>query len=992
MSRETIVARLEEAGIDTERFINVNKGQKGTFDHTQYAPSDVSGNYGIYTNADDALAIFDVDDYDDLEDKSGLTALAELEPTFEQQSPHGGTHRLYRVETDDGRPVAEVLQETVNAANPNPSWGEIRVSNQYVVGAGSQLQGCDKGWCDECADPDGGKYDVGSDRAIATISVGDVIDVLQADPVYAEEFEEDDAEEDKRTSGDIDAADALSYALNESDDKKLKSLWRGNYSGYDDRSSAECALAFKLAFWLQGDKQAVREAMNGHNLPSDIPRPRLAKWEEREDDSYRDSVLEAVDKQTEYFEPSESRNQPSSSPKATQSDLWADIRWLYEDQEVSKMYARQAAVERLLGAHDFVTPRDTGMIWMYNEEKGFYNPRGETEIETILARELQHHYTQNELREILGQIRARTYIDRSELGAGGDTDLVCVGNGVYNLRTDELEDHSPDYYFTRGVDVDYNPDAEPEEIEQWLDDVVSRDEDNQTLLEIVGAALSPTYEHGKFLILFGEGSNGKSTFFELVEELLGQDNVSGWTLQDLSENRFANADLVGKFANVAPDMPGKRLQETGTLKTLTGGDQTMAERKGEDAFEFVNTATLMFGANRPPAIPEPSRAVKRRIVPIRFKQSFTSEDDDNPDKRNKQDLMAELTTEEEMEGLLKAAIEGLQRLRENGDVSLPETLDERLEYYEQFSDPIKEFRVNTLENATGCRVKKSNIYDAYTAYCHANDYAPTSKSAFWRELGKTTLAIDESRPQIDGEQVQVINNTKFTETGLEYAPSEVLENGGDTTPNEDLEDQATPLGEIDAEADEGEYVSVTVEAEMDVKNSGLSADDRPVLRASAHDETAECDIVSWDEHTEANQPKQPLTPWPEIEDDDQRAVFIDNARVSEYDGRLQLVLERGKTHVQPVQTGVGYTSPAEPDDADQNQLDTAADGGAEIESLKPQVIKAVQDHGSEHPAGVPREVVCDNVDSTESAVEHAIDAALEDGRLHEPKDDRLRKT
>jgi hypothetical protein len=118
MSRETVVARLEEAGLDTERFINVNKGQKGTFDHTQYPPSDVSGNYGIYTNAEDALAIFDVDDYDDLEDKSGLAALADLEPTFEQQSPHGGVHRLYRVETDDGRPIAERARG-VDACGPD---------------------------------------------------------------------------------------------------------------------------------------------------------------------------------------------------------------------------------------------------------------------------------------------------------------------------------------------------------------------------------------------------------------------------------------------------------------------------------------------------------------------------------------------------------------------------------------------------------------------------------------------------------------------------------------------------------------------------------------------------------------------------------------------------------------------------------------------------------------------------------------------------------
>lgn len=81
-------------------------------------------------------------------------------------------------------------------------------------------------------------------------------------------------------------------------------MWRGDYSDYDgDRSRAEAALAAKLAFWLQGDKQAVRQAMNGTNLPPGVPQPDLAKWEQRPDDSYCESVLAAVDRQTEYFTP-----------------------------------------------------------------------------------------------------------------------------------------------------------------------------------------------------------------------------------------------------------------------------------------------------------------------------------------------------------------------------------------------------------------------------------------------------------------------------------------------------------------------------------------------------------------------------------------------------------------------------------------------------------------------------------------------------------------
>lgn len=307
--RDQIAHRLEEAGLSRERFIDVEEKGKASLDHTTCEPEDVDGNYGIYATSEDRLVILDIDDYDDLEDRSGLTALSELPATLEQKSPHGGTHRLYAVEkTVDGRFVADVLKDEFETSkgNLNPSWGELRVANQYVVGAGSEL---DHGDCDEgkngCPGEGIGEYELHTDREIATISPADLLSVLEADPAYSDE--EDDSEGndgDETPDEDVDVQDVLSYAVNESNDEKLQRLWDGDYSDYSgDRSRAESALAYKLAFWLQGNKKAVRRAMNGANLPSDVSAPDLQKWSEREDGSYRDSVLDAVDEQTDHFDP-----------------------------------------------------------------------------------------------------------------------------------------------------------------------------------------------------------------------------------------------------------------------------------------------------------------------------------------------------------------------------------------------------------------------------------------------------------------------------------------------------------------------------------------------------------------------------------------------------------------------------------------------------------------------------------------------------------------
>lgn len=78
--------------------------------------------------------------------------------------------------------------------NPSPPWGEVRVSNQYCVGPGSQISpggcvhdwcdrctGCDKDWCDACAEPDGGYYRIAADREIAVLDAETFVKAILTD-------------------------------------------------------------------------------------------------------------------------------------------------------------------------------------------------------------------------------------------------------------------------------------------------------------------------------------------------------------------------------------------------------------------------------------------------------------------------------------------------------------------------------------------------------------------------------------------------------------------------------------------------------------------------------------------------------------------------------------------------------------------------------------------------------------------------------------------
>ena len=195
-ARRAFTNRLQDARLDTRRFIDVHDGEKRSTNHTQHDPdsSSLHGNYGVYGGAgagdatDWILVDIDVDDYD------GERAPDWIPETFTVASPHtdGDSGGQFYVAVPDG--TAEALKNAVGTANPAPSWGGVRIHNQYCVGPGSQLDGCSKDWCDDCADADGGYYCIKHDDPIAFLETDEFVEAVQEDmPDRKHEVEYPDA-------------------------------------------------------------------------------------------------------------------------------------------------------------------------------------------------------------------------------------------------------------------------------------------------------------------------------------------------------------------------------------------------------------------------------------------------------------------------------------------------------------------------------------------------------------------------------------------------------------------------------------------------------------------------------------------------------------------------------------------------------------------------------------------------------------------------------
>lgn len=189
--RDRVEERIKESPLpNVGYFHRVRAGTKqSAISHSDPANLSMSvptsGNYGICASPDDTLVLIDIDDHKDGYDTDALQHTRdELPDTLTFSSAHDGEGRLYHVPEDDGQTPSERLKNVFGSANISDcSWGEIRTHNQYIVGAGSQLDGdgCTKDGCQSCATPDGGRYTIMQDAAIATLDIESLIDILSED-------------------------------------------------------------------------------------------------------------------------------------------------------------------------------------------------------------------------------------------------------------------------------------------------------------------------------------------------------------------------------------------------------------------------------------------------------------------------------------------------------------------------------------------------------------------------------------------------------------------------------------------------------------------------------------------------------------------------------------------------------------------------------------------------------------------------------------------
>lgn len=308
--------------------------------------------------------------------------------------------------------------------------------------------------------------------------------------------------------------------------------------------------------------------------------------------------------------------------------------------------------------------------------------------------------------------------------------IINVKNGRLNLLTGELTGHSPDFYDFARVPITYNPEASSKAVDGVLNTIFCGDKEVINLVEeMLGSCLVSALIWQVAFIFYGSGANGKSTFFYLLRQFLGEKNVSSISLDKLGD-RFTTVELEHKLANVGDDLSYTFIKDNGTVKKLISGDAVQVERKNEQPYSFVSYASQVFACNELPRTNDLSDGMRRRLCFIPCLAKFGQ----GGIKKNPR-IKFDITTEDALSHLLNRAIRGLKRLDVNGEFTSPKIVEQaKADYIVENSTFLQWIEQDfiTLEYVTG--YETTTIFDNYKTFCEASNEKPFGKIRFYREL------------------------------------------------------------------------------------------------------------------------------------------------------------------------------------------------------------------------------------------------------------------
>jgi putative DNA primase/helicase len=318
-----------------------------------------------------------------------------------------------------------------------------------------------------------------------------------------------------------------------------------------------------------------------------------------------------------------------------------------------------------------------------------------------------------------------------------ETVSVNLQNGTYDIDRSRrgLRAFSKVDFLRYELPFSFNSEATAPQFQSFLDKVLPDPDCQMILAEYIGYIFIKGHvlKLEKVLLLYGSGANGKSVVFDVVGALVGDENISHYSLQSLCDQTGHNrANLANKLLNYSSELNGDLSADK--FKQLASGEPIEARHLYSAPFILKDYGKLMFNCNELPWKVEHTHGFYRRFLILPFEVIIPKAEQDKH--------LAGKIIANELPGVFNWAMQGLERLLKQQEFTDSEAANQILRQFKVESDTVQLFLQD--KGQVPSTVKYATLKDTYAeyrSYCGEDGYQPVNNKTFKKRLKTIGFAV-----------------------------------------------------------------------------------------------------------------------------------------------------------------------------------------------------------------------------------------------------------
>lgn len=383
-------------------------------------------------------------------------------------------------------------------------------------------------------------------------------------------------------------------------------------------------------------------------------------------------------------------------------------------------------------------------LYLYDSKKCIWKEVDKKRVLNIVKDYTGREYTRHLKQEFLNQLENHPEsLDFENLGLPEHQILLKNGK-ILDLETRETIRVTKHDHALNMINAEIDGEKETEKFLKFLKETIPDQTQRKTIQEFLGYCLKfPNANHEKALIILGDTDTGKSTLLKIFRELFKYCEMSEVSLAQLGhERRFHVEEAAESIINIDEDMSGGEIKDLSAIKQIISNEKMFVERKGQQGFDLIPRTKLMMASNVSPNTQiEDDPAFYNRFLTIEAPNRVPKEEQDKQ-------LVDTLTSQKYLNGILHWALNGLERLEEQGTFSQKLGISETKDLWDQFGNDVQKFIAECIEFEKGEHEPTTDVYEKYELWSvdSLNDTLPRnefiSKMSSHPKISKERIDLD----------------------------------------------------------------------------------------------------------------------------------------------------------------------------------------------------------------------------------------------------------